>query len=132
MPSTERSHLPQWAVAPPGLTCTSYAQGPGFARVVLSGELDIATAPHFLDELVEAACGSAVVILDLRELTFMDSIGLQAILDAHARLAKADCRLALIRGGRQVQQIFEITGTEHRLVFISVPVAGDPAAVRST
>jgi anti-anti-sigma factor len=89
MPSTERSQ---------GLGCASYAQGPGFARVVLSGELDIASAPHFLDELVDAAAGSAVVILDLRELTFMDSTGLQAILTAHARLAQADCRLALIRG----------------------------------
>ena len=105
---------------------------PDFARVVLSGELDIASAPHFLEEVADAAAGRAVVILDLRELAFMDSTGLQAILTAHARLAQADCRLALIQGARQVQQIFEITGTENRLVFISVPGVGHPAAVRST
>jgi anti-anti-sigma factor len=132
MSSSEPSYRPQWAVAPLGLACASYAQGPGFARVALSGELDISSAPQLREELVEAAGGSAVVILDLSELTFMDSSGLQAILTAHAHLAEAGCRLVLIRGGRQVQQIFEITGTESRLAFISAPVAGDLAAVWST
>jgi anti-sigma B factor antagonist len=88
-----------------------------------SGELDIATAPQLADALSEAARGSAAVILDVRELTFMDSSCLHAILIARARLNDADCRLALVRGCHEIQRIFAVTGTEHALEFASAPDA---------
>jgi anti-anti-sigma factor len=91
--------------------------------VTPSGELDIATAPQLAEALSEAARGSAAVILDLSELTFMDSSGLHAILSAHTRLHEAGCRLVLIGACRQIQRIFELTGTEHALEFASAPDA---------
>ena len=48
--------------------------------------------PQLADALSEAARGSAAVTLDLRELTFMDSSGLHAILIARARLAEGKTR----------------------------------------
>jgi hypothetical protein len=56
----------------------------------------MATAPELADALSEAHGGCVAVILDLSELEFMDSTGLQTILSAHARLAEAGCRLVLI------------------------------------
>jgi anti-sigma B factor antagonist len=91
--------------------------------VTVSGELDIATAPQLADALSEALRDCVAVILDLSELEFMDSVGLQTILSANARLADVGCRLVLIAGGHQVQRIFEITGTQHRLEFVSAPDA---------
>jgi anti-anti-sigma factor len=90
---------------------------------MLSGELDMATAPQLADALSEIPHGCAAVIVDLSDLEFMDSTGLQTILSAHARLADADCRLVLIAGCRQVQQLFEITGTDHQLEFVNAPDA---------
>jgi anti-sigma B factor antagonist len=131
MSSTQPSYDPQWAAGPPGLNCASYPDGPGFTRVRLSGELDLATAPQLAGALAEVPDGTAVVILDLSELTFMDSTGLHLVVSARARLAEAGCRLVLVPGGRQVQRIFEITGTKHHLEFISAPNARDLALVRS-
>jgi anti-anti-sigma factor len=79
----------------------------------------MATAPQLADALSEVPCGCAAVILDLSDLEFMDSTGLQTILTAHTRLAEADCRLVLIAGCHQVQQIFEITRTAHQLAFVN-------------
>lgn len=87
--------------------------------------------PKLRDELAEAARGSAVVILDLSELTFMDSTGLHVIFSARARLAEAGRRLVVVPGSQQVQQIFEITGTKHHFEFVNAPNAPRPATVRS-
>ena len=113
----------RWSDLAGGFTCVWSAERPGVTRVKLRGELDLVTAPQLADALSEAARGSVVVILDLSELTFMDSTGLHAILTAHTRLHEADCRLVLVRGCHQIQRIFEITGTEHVLEFASAPDA---------
>jgi anti-anti-sigma factor len=70
------------------------------------------------------------VILDLGELTFMDSIGLHVILTARARLAEAGCRLVLLKGRRQVPQIFELTGVDGMLEFVSASDVHGLAAVQ--
>ena len=57
------------------------------------------------------------MILDLSELTFMDASGLHAILTARARLAEADGRFVLLKGCRQVQRMFELTGVDSALEF---------------
>jgi anti-sigma B factor antagonist len=115
-----------------GLGWASFDEGADLARVTPRGELDLATAPELGDVLAEAPDRTSLVILDLSELTFMDSSGLQVILTADARLDEADCRLVLVPGDRQVQRIFEITGTEDRLEFINPRDASSLAAVRSS
>ena len=64
--------------------------------LAVSGELDIATAPR-LRERLGAAVDSRTkrIVVDLREVTFMDSIGLAAIVHARSRL-RPDGRLALV------------------------------------
>ena len=79
--------------------------------VAPAGDLDRTTA-EFLDEQLAKAEASAArqVILDLSELTFMDSTGLRLILAADARSRADSNRLRLVRGPRQVQRVFELTG----------------------
>lgn len=76
--------------------------------VSLRGELDVATSAGLADWLVEVS-GSTVVI-DLDQLTFMDSSGLGAIVSARNRLIEKGDQLVLTRPRANVRRLFEITG----------------------
>jgi anti-anti-sigma factor len=97
----------------------------GAVRIALAGELDISTAPRVEEELerVEPS-GPAVVVLDLRDLVFMDSTGLRLVVSADARAREKGRRLAVVRGPEAVQRIFRVTRLEERLDMVD-----DPAAV---
>jgi hypothetical protein len=77
--------------APPPFRCARNADGFGSASVQLSGELDLATAPQVEQTVREAR----LVVLDLRELTFMDCAGMRVIVNAAER-PRPDPRLATI------------------------------------
>lgn len=84
----------------------------------LSGELDLATADDVQRELerVEATNADSIVI-DLSQLTFMDSTGVRLLVTAHARARADSNRLTLLRGGRAVQRILQLSGVEPLLPF---------------
>lgn len=85
-----------------------------------AGELDLATVEPLrahLRELVDA--GFEHVVLDLRELAFIDVSGLRCLLDAYACSQREGWRLSLIQGGGPIRQIFELTNTLHGLPFES-------------
>ena len=70
--------------APPRFTCTWKEGGAGAAWVHVAGDLDLATAPLLKRALRDAQLCARVVVLDLRELTFIESTGVHVILDAAA------------------------------------------------
>jgi anti-sigma B factor antagonist len=88
--------------------------------LTLSGELDLATAPELRKRLVAAVdSGTTRIVVDLREVTFMDSIGLAAVLHARSRLRPAG-RLALIATpGSYAQLVLEITGMPQALAIFA-------------
>ena len=57
MSTSQPSYDPQWATPPRGFGCACHVQGPGIARVTVSGELDNASAPQLVHALPEAAGG---------------------------------------------------------------------------
>jgi anti-sigma B factor antagonist len=64
--------------------------------IVVTGEIDMATAPmveRALSEAIEA--GDGAVVLDLCEVSFFDSSGLRAAIVAHRELAEQGRRLSL-------------------------------------
>jgi anti-anti-sigma factor len=86
--------------------------------ISLSGELDLATSGEVERELerVEATDAESIV-LDLSDLTFMDSTGVRLIVQAHQR-SRADAnRLALLRGPAAVQRVLELSGVSGLLPF---------------
>jgi anti-anti-sigma factor len=91
----------------------------GTARVRLEGELDLAAVPAFDDHLrrLEADRPEAVV-LDLTDLTSMDSSGLRAIVMADERARAHGRRLAVVPGPPQVRRVFEITQLDQRLELV--------------
>jgi anti-anti-sigma factor len=90
--------------------------GNGVATVAVSGELDLATVPILNDQLARSEQDAIrAIMLDLREVTFVDSSGLRAFLQARARAA-ANGHQLLIRGATpNTRQVFELTGTEFLL-----------------
>jgi anti-sigma B factor antagonist len=92
--------------------------------LALEGELDISSTPRLEAELgrVEAA-KPHVVILDLRDLAFLDSSGLRAILEADMRARREGRRVALIPGPETVHRVFLIALLDKRLEFIEPPGA---------
>jgi anti-anti-sigma factor len=86
--------------------------------VGLSGELDLATSPRLQAELraVEAS-DAGEIVLDLADLSFIDSSGLRLIIGAEARSRANGKRLALRRAQAPVHRIFELTDTVERLPF---------------
>jgi anti-sigma B factor antagonist len=85
----------------------------GIVRMALSGELDMATVDLFTDALSRCERGgAATVMLDLRDLSFMDSTGLHAFLKARDRSLGNGHRLLFVGASGPVRTIFEVTGVE--------------------
>ena len=79
--------------------------------VVLKGELDMATAPELSQRLAEvAAAGPDAVTLDLSELEFMDSQGINVLLQARRALQAQGGRLIVRSPQPLVARVLETTG----------------------
>jgi anti-anti-sigma factor len=85
----------------------------------LIGELDLSTAgPLKLRlELVEREEPERLVV-DLRRVTFMDSIGLGILLAHGLRAMQAGRRLALVQGPQHIKDLFELTGTRDKFEWV--------------
>ncbi|HEU4976079.1 MAG TPA: STAS domain-containing protein [Baekduia sp.] len=81
--------------------------------VAPSGELDLVSA-HALGVPLAAAAEHGVtrVVLDLRELTFVDSSGIGLILKFRRHFAAEGIEFALIRGEPRVQRTFALAHVE--------------------
>ena len=95
------------------------AQRDGATVLSVRGEVDLATAP-ILDKQISAveAENPAEIIVDLDQVTFMDSSGLQVLL-AHILAAQNGNRIRLTRGSPQVTRLFTVSGMLDQLPFIS-------------
>ena len=81
-------------------------------RIRLSGELDLFTAPH-LSEVLSNHGSDSTVVLDLRELTFLDSSGL-AVLLRFASSLNGNGPLVLLDPAAWIERVFEVAGlAEH-------------------
>lgn len=90
--------------------------------IAVSGELDLASSPALQEELDRvAASDSEVLIIDLRELDFMDSTGLSVLVRAHQRAEEQGLELAMVKGSQQVQRLLNLTGVADRLRLLDSP-----------
>jgi anti-sigma B factor antagonist len=90
--------------------------------ISVSGELDLASSPALEEELERVAQSDAqVVVVDLRNLEFMDSTGLSVLVRAHQRAEENGRRLGLVNGSQQVQRLLTLTGVADRLTLTDVP-----------
>jgi anti-sigma B factor antagonist len=100
---------------PPTFSCSWTNGGLDAARVHVAGELDIATTPELERTLRETQLRARLVVLDLRELAFIDSSGVHAIVKASIRAGQDGRRLVLLRGRANVDRVFTLTGSSDQL-----------------
>jgi anti-anti-sigma factor len=103
---------------PPGQLDMQVFVAGGEHTLRLSGELDMATQPLLANAIDGMEIESAnLVTLDLRRLSFMDSVGMRAILVLQESCRDAAIELRIIPGPSAVQRVFEATGLLSRLPF---------------
>jgi anti-anti-sigma factor len=96
--------------------------------LILTGELDLASAPAIAQIVPElCASGATEIVLDLRQLAFMDSTGLRTILSSKTTCERHLCEFSLIPGPRAVQRVFELTGLAEKLPFREPAEDAQPA-----
>jgi anti-anti-sigma factor len=83
--------------------------GEGVSLLLLRGELDLSAAAA-LRARVEAAAASGLII-DLREVTFIDSSALRELLNARQELERHGSRLVLSGVPATVRRLLDMTGT---------------------
>jgi anti-sigma B factor antagonist len=86
--------------------------------LILTGELDRRSA-HALEAEIERLCEEGVtgITLDLRELTYIDSIGVAVIMFRCGLCKRRGHDFALIPGSRLIQRVFEQSGVSDLLPF---------------
>lgn len=88
--------------------------------LVLRGELDLASAPLLQTEIQSSEVATAtMVVLDLKQLDFIDSTGLRALLTSHKRSRELGQEFAVTRGSPQTQRLLSITGMDEQLPNIA-------------
>ena len=92
----------------------------------VAGELDIATTPQLERTLHEAQLQTRLIALDLRAVRFIDCSGVHVIVDASVRARELGCRLVLLRGPRNVDRVFALTGHTDAVEIADLDPGGPP------
>jgi anti-anti-sigma factor len=83
----------------------------------IAGEIDMATVPQLETAVGRARSHSQAVVIDLSEVTFIDSTGVSFILRMDAESRADGFSLLLVPGPPAVQRVFELVGIADRLPF---------------
>jgi anti-anti-sigma factor len=86
--------------------------------VVAFGEIDLTSADRLLAQLRGLLSSVKQVVLDLREVVFIDSAALHCMLEVDRASRDAGVEFLLVPGPQQVQRLFQVTRTEDALRFI--------------
>jgi anti-anti-sigma factor len=101
----------------------------GHPTLVVYGEVDVLTSPRLHEALEEViAEGPSLLLLDLANVTFIDSTGLSALVVAHRHLGGAGGELRLVSVPKAVAQLFAVAGLDARFkIYPSVEHATEGA-----
>jgi anti-anti-sigma factor len=97
---------------------------PGARTLVVSGEIDLATAPefeHFLGQQLHASGRPEVLDLDLSRVLFFSAIGLRVLLDATDAAGGLGVRLRVVAISSAVGHVLDLTHTRPRLEILAAP-----------
>ena len=85
----------------------------GALRVRVSGEIDMACAPNLLDTLLAADVPrGGTLVLDLAGVTFMDSTGISALLEAHRQRTEGGSTFTVVEVPPLIAKMLHVTGVD--------------------
>lgn len=98
--------------------------------ITLEGECDIAQKDAFRDAVRRAfAFKPEHIVLDLSQLAFIDSTGIQVVIELSRSARQANVHLVICPGSQQVQRVFELCGLIKRLPFLPAGADQRPTTV---
>ena len=81
--------------------------------VAVTGEIDLFTAPEFKQRVAAPIdAGTAHVVVDLTQTTFIDSSSLGVLIGAHKRLKLRDGGLTVVADSPTIASTFKVTGLD--------------------
>jgi anti-sigma B factor antagonist len=81
------------------------------AKLTLEGDIELFTLPQVRERIIEVlSSGAATLVLDLGEVSFMDSLGVGLLVATHKRLRNQGGGLVVARASEAVRRRLEITG----------------------
>lgn len=99
------------------------------AIVALNGEIDLSSVAAAERRIAAAERDDpAELLIDVREVTFMDSSGLRLLLAAHQRAEESGRGFALVRGSESVDRLLKVTGLAGRLRLLDEPPENSDSA----
>ena len=103
-----------------GLTVDQLA--PNVMCVALRGELDLSRT-LLLDSELQAveAMRPRTLVIDLRELDFVDSSGIARLIGARRRALRGGWQLLVVRGGEAVQRVMSLSAIDRAFSLIDDP-----------
>jgi len=84
----------------------------GYAIVAVAGEVDIATVTGLRERLFELAASGRTLVVDLDQVSFIDSAGLAALVGAARRAAAHGASLQVVCTRPRTRQLFRLTGLD--------------------
>ena len=90
---------------------------------MVRGEIDLATADAVRANLRQAFERGRSVVLDLREVGFMDTQGLAVVIEAQQSSDADGTRFAITRAPDHVHRLFDMIGLTPRLTIVDDPAA---------
>lgn len=91
--------------------------------VVVRGEIDLSTSSELERASLDPLRAGRHVVLDLRDVDFLDSCGVRAIVQARIAATDGGGRLTVVRGPEEVQRVLEVSGLEPELELVDNPDA---------
>ena len=92
----------------------------GSTTLRVSGEVDLTTAPELERAVLAAQQPGTQLTLDLSAVEFLDSSGLQILLDADIRAREQGSLLKVIAGTGEVARVLELAQVADRLRVTTV------------
>jgi anti-sigma B factor antagonist len=78
-------------------------------KIKLSGEVDMHSSPDVRQELLKAArAEEALVLVNMAEVTYIDSSGLATLVECLQHMTDYGGRLVLVSAGKTVRDVFSI------------------------
>jgi anti-anti-sigma factor len=90
----------------------------GVTIVSVAGELDVSNAARLVQKLNDViSIGVSQLILDIEQLSYMDSAGLSVLIGAHKQMELAGGSFRVMAPSHIVSRLFEVTGVESHLAI---------------
>lgn len=100
------------SVFPPARLEVRHESDPaGQVRVSLAGEVDISSVGTLTHALAALPRTAPSLVVDLANVTFLDSTGIAALVIAHRRAVAAGQTLTVVNAQAGVRRVLDITGT---------------------